>query len=411
MCSGGLGMAICLRTVSSTLKPINKFVPSRKHVGIAHLQKRLPQHISKSKFLEEFLGPRSMGSLSLASENNISSTRLPQWSCHCSSNKFEEYNVISEEPLDSETVLCRLIHERKECDQGVQPRINGILRMSDISQRPNSELHCFNPLDVCVKPFEMTPDDIILWNNTDCSEIVNIEDENAFYKFASGMHVKDERAMLLSDFEKQMILLADANNIINTSEFEKGSQKRPSNEHLDKVYNTLRETFNDFFCFSGLYHYVKQIALLRTVGHLKFAYVKFEILKITMHPEDGTVKIRWRIRGISGLKVLFTFWRYKLWNIKEMFEDQEAWYDGFSIFYVGEDGLVYKHIADKMMPDSDKVPTDVKRPNLAAKLAMFVGMLSRPSAADLSPLLAAFSRLEKGSQCLSDMMLPLEKIE
>jgi hypothetical protein len=68
------------------------------------------------------------------------------------------------------------------------------------------------------------------------------------------------------------------------------------------------------FC-SGLYHYVKQIALLRTVGHLKFAYVKFEILKITMHPEDGTVKIRWRIRGISGLKVgihLYYLYTYKL---------------------------------------------------------------------------------------------------
>jgi hypothetical protein len=61
----------------------------------------------------------------------------------------------------------------------------------------------------------------------------------------------------------------------------------------------------DYFCAfcSGLYKYVKQVALLRTVGHLKFAYVKFEILKITMHPEDGTVKIRWRIKGISGLKV------------------------------------------------------------------------------------------------------------
>lgn len=48
---------------------------------------------------------------------------------------------------------------------------------------------------------------------------------------------------------------------------------------------------------------MKQVALLRTVGHLKFAYVKFEILKITSHPEDGTIKIRWRIRGISGLRV------------------------------------------------------------------------------------------------------------
>lgn len=51
---------------------------------------------------------------------------------------------------------------------------------------------------------------------------------------------------------------------------------------------------------------------------------------------------------------MLTFWRYKLWKIKEIFEEQEAWYDGFSIFYVGNDGLVYKHIADKFMPDDNK---------------------------------------------------------
>lgn len=64
--------------------------------------------------------------------------------------------------------------------------------------------------------------------------------------------------------------------------------------------------YHFFFFFQihrGLYHYVKQVALLRTVGHLKYAYVKFEVMKITMHPEENTIKIRWRVRGISALKV------------------------------------------------------------------------------------------------------------
>ncbi|CAO1361257.1 unnamed protein product [Diamesa hyperborea] len=104
----------------------------------------------------------------------------------------------------------------------------------------------------------------------------------------------------------------------------------------------------------GLYHYVKEVALLRTVGHLKFAYVKFEVLKITQNPEDNTVRVRWRIRGISALKVMLNFWKYKLWKIREIFEDTEAWYDGFSTFYMGSDGLIYKHVADKVMPDENK---------------------------------------------------------
>lgn len=77
-------------------------------------------------------------------------------------------------------------------------------------------------------------------------------------------------------------------------------------------------TLNFVFVFPsrGLYHFVKQVALLRTVGHLKYGYVKFDVLKITMHPEDDTVKIRWTVKGISGLKVcailVFNFWQIKL---------------------------------------------------------------------------------------------------
>ncbi|KAI8127349.1 hypothetical protein FF38_08446 [Lucilia cuprina] len=104
----------------------------------------------------------------------------------------------------------------------------------------------------------------------------------------------------------------------------------------------------------GLYHYVKQIALLRTVGHLKYAYVKLEVLKITKHPEDFTIKIRWRVRGISGLKVMLNFWKYKLWDLKGVFDSQESWYDGFSVCYLGDNGLIYKHVVDKVMPDQNQ---------------------------------------------------------
>lgn len=48
-----------------------------------------------------------------------------------------------------------------------------------------------------------------------------------------------------------------------------------------------------------------------------------------------------------------------------------SWYDGFSTFYVGEDGLVYKHVADKMMPDQE---VDVKpKTALQSKLASQLG--------------------------------------
>uniref|UniRef100_A0A182QK14 Uncharacterized protein n=1 Tax=Anopheles farauti TaxID=69004 RepID=A0A182QK14_9DIPT len=172
-------------------------------------------------------------------------------------------------------------------------------------------------------------------------------------------------------------------------------ENQPTEEQLQRVYHVLSQTLPklfvqplDYSIYSpnlifennirgmrteGLYHYVKQIALLRTVGHLKYAYVTFEILKITKHPEDATVRVRWRIRGISALKVMLQFWKYKLWKLKEIFEGQEAWYDGFSVLYVGSDGLVSKHVVDKIMPDDDTVKV-VPKTIVSPKLALVVGL-------------------------------------
>ncbi|CRL04420.1 CLUMA_CG017506, isoform A [Clunio marinus] len=154
------------------------------------------------------------------------------------------------------------------------------------------------------------------------------------------------------------------------------NDNRTNEDKLEKVYDTLYKTLPNLFVqpldysiYSvnlifennirgmrtvGLQHFVKQVALLRVVGHLKFAYVKFEILKITKHKEDNTVRVRWRVRGISAMRVMLTFWRYKLWKIKEIFDKQESWYDGFSTFYVDDEGAVYKHVVDRLMPDDSK---------------------------------------------------------
>lgn len=178
----------------------------------------------------------------MTSMKNLPKTRRPHWcSQSLSSNDFEELNRICEE-TKIESVICRLSVERKGSDQAVVLHPNIISIMSDISQLSDSALHCFNPLEVGVRPFEVTPDDIILWNEGDSTEIIDIEENNAFcIKFTSGIPVKDERVIMLSDFEKQMILLADTNNR-KTLNCERGSDKKPSPEQVDKVYNVLRTT-------------------------------------------------------------------------------------------------------------------------------------------------------------------------
>ncbi|KAF5305498.1 hypothetical protein FQA39_LY01589 [Lamprigera yunnana] len=175
---------------------------------------------------------------------------------------------------------------------------------------------------------------------------------------------------------------------------------KPSPEMLDLVFKDLADSLPKLFTHGlnyklyhpnlvfennilgkrsvGLYRYIRQAAILRTLGHLKYGYVSFEILKITQHPEDSTVKVRWTIRGVSGLQVMFIFWKYKLWNYKEIFKKADTWYDGFSTFHVSGEGLIYKHVADKMMPDMDREQVTLRTSPIAtAKLALIVGIIPR----------------------------------
>nr|XP_045598649.1 uncharacterized protein LOC123758369 [Procambarus clarkii] len=210
---------------------------------------------------------------------------------------------------------------------------------------------------------------------------------------------------------------------------------KPSPAHLSHVFDKLAETLPklflqplDYTIYSqnivfdnrirgvktvGLMSYVRQVALLRTVGHFKFAHVRFEILKITKHPEDGTVRVRWRIVGLSGLKAMFQFWKFKLWDWKGIVNQMESWYDGFSTFYVGGDGLVYKHVADSMMPDEELHV--VKKGPLAVKMAALLGLAHRPSLSDTNSMLyfsldSLSSMHQQDEETYTNLMLPLEKI-
>ena len=52
-----------------------------------------------------------------------------------------------------------------------------------------------------------------------------------------------------------------------------------------------------------------------------------EILKITRHAEDGTIRVRWRAVGVPGLRKIFMFWKYKLWQWNQMMSKDRAEYE------------------------------------------------------------------------------------
>ncbi|XP_050442147.1 uncharacterized protein C6orf136 homolog [Adelges cooleyi] len=198
----------------------------------------------------------------------------------------------------------------------------------------------------------------------------------------------------LGDLKKAMVQLS-SNPISPDKREESNPRDQPTAEQLEFMQNNLVEDlpklFKENINYSlyhpklvfennirgtksvGLHYFMTSISLLRIMGHLKYAFVKLDVLKATKHPEDGTVKIRWRIKGISGFKVFMKFWKFKFWDFENAIKQNiETWHDGFSVFYLGGDGLVHKLTVDKMQPDDNTV-LETKNP-LAAKLALFVGL-------------------------------------
>jgi len=87
--------------------------------------------------------------------------------------------------------------------------------------------------------------------------------------------------------------------------------------------------------------------------HMRFVYVRFNILKVTEHPEDGTIRVRWRISGMGALKMAIKYIPHQMWKRGNMDKAADSWYDGYSTFYVDSDNKIVKHVADKMMPDEE----------------------------------------------------------
>merc|ERR1719290_85998 len=101
---------------------------------------------------------------------------------------------------------------------------------------------------------------------------------------------------------------------------------------------------------------------------------------------------------------MMQFWRLKLWKWESILEQQENWFDGFSTFHVGGDGLVHLHVADTMMPDQEL--TAAKEVPLAAKVAALLGLAQ----ADDALFCKGAQGEDQGEEDEEALMLPLEEL-
>ncbi|KAK7899611.1 hypothetical protein WMY93_020464 [Mugilogobius chulae] len=112
-----------------------------------------------------------------------------------------------------------------------------------------------------------------------------------------------------------------------------------------------------------------------------YADAQLEVLKLTKHPEDGTVKARWRLRGMPFHSLLLRFY---LKDKSQLFRSLDA----FSTFYIGHDGLIHCHKVEKVMPARGPVLPRVT--SLLAGALVALGLQEhRPALNLLPPLLSS----------------------
>ncbi|XP_051271332.1 uncharacterized protein C6orf136 homolog [Dicentrarchus labrax] len=129
--------------------------------------------------------------------------------------------------------------------------------------------------------------------------------------------------------------------------------------------------------------YQLTLSLWRLLCLCYYANVRLEVLKLTKHMEDGTIKARWRIRGLPFFSLLLRFYRKDKSHLYRS-------YDAFSTFYIGPDGLIHCHKVEKMMPAQPPVLPRVT--SLLAGALVALGVQEHRPTLNLLPLLLSSLR-------------------
>ena len=99
--------------------------------------------------------------------------------------------------------------------------------------------------------------------------------------------------------------------------------------------------------FKGLIFYIKNMHLLKILAHLKFVYVRPQIVKLTKHSEERRIVVEWRFVGLTMTRMAIRYIPDRLWNRANMDHAAKMWYEGVSTFYLDEELKIVKHIIEK----------------------------------------------------------------
>ncbi|XP_040399065.1 uncharacterized protein C6orf136 homolog, partial [Cygnus olor] len=113
--------------------------------------------------------------------------------------------------------------------------------------------------------------------------------------------------------------------------------------------------------------YQVAVALCRAAAWGYFASLRLEVLALTQHPEDWSIRARWRLTGLPFHLCLLRFYRR---DKRELLRS----YDAFSTFFLDSHGLIRCHHVDKLMPAPPAVSEAKKLLVAAAAVAAAAGL-------------------------------------
>lgn len=56
----------------------------------------------------------------------------------------------------------------------------------------------------------------------------------------------------------------------------------------------------------------------------------------------------WWYHSCPSFQAILQFWKLRLWDWSTVEGQMVSWYDGFSTFHIGSDGLIHLHVADSV---------------------------------------------------------------
>uniref|UniRef100_A0A5S6R3N3 Uncharacterized protein n=1 Tax=Trichuris muris TaxID=70415 RepID=A0A5S6R3N3_TRIMR len=127
----------------------------------------------------------------------------------------------------------------------------------------------------------------------------------------------------------------------------------------------------------GLRHYWLYLGSLTLMYRVPCPYIEMKILSCHPIVDEGAVNLRWRVQYLGIPEFLTVTLRARSVDV-EVYRKHSRWFDGVSTFHVGADGLVYKHVADRVMRDPEEYEGGKRKLGFLSKL---LGVNPKPTGA------------------------------